>query len=54
MSMIKSYAAKEAGGELRAGSDAVEVKSFKQVPDRLAFDHYETLRSTEFTGNPAL
>ncbi len=41
--------AKEVGGELRAGSDAIEVKSFKQVPDRLAFDHYETLRSTEFT-----
>ncbi len=40
--------AREVGGELMAGSDALEVRSFTKVPKKLAFDHYEIVRFTGF------
>ncbi|MBI5253999.1 MAG: NUDIX hydrolase [Euryarchaeota archaeon] len=40
--------AREVGGELRAGSDAAEVKSFLKPPEKLAFDHKEMLRKAGF------
>lgn len=40
--------ARYVGGELRAGSDAAEVKSFKKPPEELAFDHKEMLRKAGF------
>lgn len=42
------FAAREVGGELRAGSDAAEVKSFLKPPEKLAFDHKEMLRKAGF------
>ena len=36
--------AKEAGGALKAGSDAEEVRSLKELPVEIAFDHRTMLR----------
>ena len=38
-----AYLAEEIGGRLRAGSDAKEVKAFRRIPSRLAFDHRRIL-----------
>jgi 8-oxo-dGTP diphosphatase len=37
------YLAEEAGGMLKADSDAREVKAFKKIPKRMAFDHRRIL-----------
>jgi len=37
------YLARHTGGELRAGSDASEVRLFKKMPENLAFDHRKML-----------
>ncbi len=34
-----AFLAKETGGELRASTDASQVRTFKRKPRRLAFDH---------------
>lgn len=39
------FFAREKGGELKAGSDAQEVKAFRKVPANLAFDHEGLLRN---------
>ena len=33
------YSAEAIGGELKASDDAEDVKRFKEVPERVAFDH---------------
>lgn len=33
------FLAREVGGELKAGSDAQDVKAFREAPDKIAFDH---------------
>lgn len=38
------FLAMERGGELKAGSDAQEVKAFREVPSNLAFDHEGLLK----------
>lgn len=38
------YLAEEIGGKLRPSSDAEEVKTFKEIPSKLAFDHGKILR----------
>jgi len=43
-----AFLAKEVGGELKAGSDASGVESFKTIPDKLAFDHREILKKAGF------
>ncbi len=42
-----AFAAKVIGGEIKAGSDAKEVKAFKTLPKKLAFDHAEILKTAE-------
>lgn len=39
-----AYLAGEIGGRLRPGSDAREVKAFREIPSKLAFDHRKILR----------
>ena len=39
-----AYLAEEIGGKLTAISDAREVKAFKKIPSKLAFDHGKILR----------
>ena len=38
-----AYLAEDIGGELRPSSDAREVKAFKEIPAKLAFDHRKIL-----------
>jgi len=38
-----AFMAREVGGKLKAGSDASEVKGFKTISEKLAFDHREIL-----------
>lgn len=38
---------REVGGELKAGSDAEEVKSFKELPAEFAFDHKSMLKDAD-------
>ncbi len=38
----------EIGGKLKAGSDAAEVKSFKELPEKLAFDHKKILKDAGY------
>lgn len=35
---------REVGGVLKSGSDAEDVKAFKEPPEKLAFDHGEILK----------
>jgi 8-oxo-dGTP diphosphatase len=37
------FLARPVGGELRAGSDATQVRAFRQLPEQLAFDHRNIL-----------
>lgn len=39
-----AYLAEEIGGRLRPSSDAREVKTFRKIPHKLAFDHRKILR----------
>ena len=39
-----TYLAEEIGGKLRAEDDAKEVKTFKEPPEELAFDHLKMLK----------
>ena len=39
-----AYLAEEIGGRLRPSSDAREVKAFRRIPSKLAFDHRKILR----------
>ena len=39
-----AYLAEEIGGRLRPSGDAGEVKAFKKIPSKLAFDHRKILR----------
>ena len=39
-----AYLAEEVGGRLRPSSDAREVKAFRKIPSKLAFDHGKILR----------
>jgi len=39
-----AFLAKQIGGELKAGTEAKEVKCFEKIPLKLAFDHKEILR----------
>ncbi|MDP6612881.1 MAG: NUDIX hydrolase [Candidatus Hydrothermarchaeota archaeon] len=38
------FLTREKGGELKAGSDALEARAFREVPSNLAFDHEGLLR----------
>ena len=38
-----AYLAKEIGGRLKPSSDAREVRAFKKIPSKLAFDHRKIL-----------
>jgi 8-oxo-dGTP diphosphatase len=38
-----TFLAKELGGKLKAGTDAKEVRAFRKIPDKLAFDHSKIL-----------
>ena len=42
------FVCKEVGGELEAGSDAAEVRSFKKPPEGLAFDHAKILKDAGY------
>lgn len=42
------YSAKKTGGELKASTDAADVKVFNEIPrNKLAFDHEKILRDFE-------
>jgi 8-oxo-dGTP diphosphatase len=38
-----TFLAKELGGKLKASTDAKEVRAFRNIPDKLAFDHSKIL-----------
>ena len=38
----------EESGELRAGDDAAGASSFKEIPDKLAFDHRKILKEAGY------
>jgi 8-oxo-dGTP diphosphatase len=38
-----TFLAKELGGKLKASTDAKEVRAFRKIPDKLAFDHSKIL-----------
>jgi len=41
-----AFLARPVGGGLRSGSDAAEVRVFRSLPDRLAFDHRSIIRAS--------
>jgi 8-oxo-dGTP diphosphatase len=38
-----TFLADELGGEMKASTDAKEVRAFRKIPDKLAFDHSKIL-----------
>ena len=46
-----AYLAEEIGGKLRPSSDAKEVKAFRKIPSKLAFDHGKILRDALESAN---
>ena len=43
-----AFICRETGGELMAGSDAKEVAAFRNIPEKIAFDHKKILKEAGY------